>query len=97
MSEDGRLSFAARRLPRPFERREVIVAPDRERLYDRDEWRDAIVVIERGQIELEDAAGDRHRFVRGDILSLVGVPLRRLRNRGPDPAVLIAISRRLSA
>ncbi|HSF01554.1 MAG TPA: hypothetical protein VLA62_01000, partial [Solirubrobacterales bacterium] len=47
-----------------------------------------------GEIELECVRGSRHRFGRGDVLWLVGLPLRVLRCSGPGPAVLLAVSRR---
>ncbi len=72
----------------------VTVAAGRERTYDEAEWRDALVVVERGEIELECLGGSRHRFRRGDVLWLTGLPLRVLRNRGLVPAVLTAVSRR---
>jgi hypothetical protein len=91
-----RLSFVGRRLPPAFQLRLLAVAPGGERAYDEAEWRDALVVVERGEIELESATGDLQRFVRGDVLWLVGLPLRALRNKGHEIAVLAAVSRRLS-
>lgn len=95
--EHDRLSFLFRRLGPAFERRVIVVAPGRSRAYDETEWRDALVVVEHGQIELESAAGARRRFVRGEVLCLAGLPLRALHNRGPEPAVLVAVSRPPSA
>jgi hypothetical protein len=89
-----RLSFLGRRLPSTFELRVAAVAPGRERPYDEADWRDALVVVERGDVELECLGGTRQRFGRGDVLWLVGLPLRALHNRGRDPAVLVAVSRR---
>lgn len=89
-----RLSFLGSRLPRSFELRMVVVPPERERAFDDAEWRDALVVVERGQIELESLAGTRWRFERGDVLWLIELPVRTLRNRGREPAVLVAVSRR---
>lgn len=89
-----RLSFLEGDLPPRFERRVVTVAPGRARPYDEAEWRDAIVVVERGEIELEGLSGRRGCFRRGDILWLAGVPLRALHNHGCKPAVLVAVSRR---
>jgi hypothetical protein len=96
MSDDcrDRLSIAGRALPPAFVRREVTVAPGAERPYDPAEWRDALVVVERGEIQLECQAGHLARFRRGDILWLTGLPLRVLRNDGPEPAVLVAVARR---
>jgi hypothetical protein len=76
-----------------FHIRRIVVAPGAERPYDEAEWRDAIVVIEAGRLELESRSGDRRRFSRGDVLWLIGLPLRVLRNRGAVPTVLVAVSR----
>jgi hypothetical protein len=77
-----------------FVLRAVAVAPGCRRVYDEAEWRDALVVVRRGEIELECLSGASHRFSRGDLLSLNRLPLRALRNRGPEPALLVAVSRR---
>jgi hypothetical protein len=97
MSEDDcpeRLSIAGRALPAAFVRREIVVPPGDERRYDPEEWVDSLVVVTAGVIELECRAGHLATFQRGDILWLTGLPLRVLRNRGPTPAVLVAVSRR---
>jgi hypothetical protein len=88
------LSFLDLRLPPSFELRGVIVEPGRERVYDETEWRDAIVMVERGRIELVCWDGDRHGLGRGHVLWLHGLPVRVLYNPGREPAVLVAISRR---
>jgi hypothetical protein len=80
-----------------FERRVVVVAPGRPRPYDAAEWRDAIVVVERGEIEVEGRAGGRARFGAGAVVWLEGLPLRALHSRGGEPVVLVAVSRRLRA
>ncbi|WP_344916633.1 hypothetical protein [Streptosporangium oxazolinicum] len=74
--------------------RKVVVEPGDSRVHDEDEWRGAIVLLERGRIELVCSDGDQRTFLRGDVLWLDGLPVRALRNPGPEPAVLIAISRR---
>jgi hypothetical protein len=88
-----RPEFLGRRVPAGFQVRRIVVAPGAERPYDEEEWRDAIVVVESGRIELECSCGGRRRFGGGDVLWLIGLPLRVLRNRGPVPAVLLAVSR----
>ena len=75
-----------------FELRTVPVPPGA-RSYDADEWCDALVIVEHGEIQLESLRGTLHHFESGDILSLKGLPLRALRNPGPGPAVLLAIAR----
>jgi quercetin dioxygenase-like cupin family protein len=89
-----RLSLIRRPLPPRLERRVAAVAPGGERAYHEPDWRDALVVVERGAIELECLSGGWWRFERGDVLWLSGLPLRALRNRGSEPALLVAVSRR---
>jgi quercetin dioxygenase-like cupin family protein len=88
-----RLSFLDRDPPPRFDVRWVTVAPGGRRPYDEADWRDALVIVERGPIELECTAGGRRSFKSGDIMWLVGLPLRALHNPGPEPAVLAAVSR----
>lgn len=87
----GRCSFLGSRVPPGFAVRRVVVAA--ERPYDEAEWLDAIVVVERGEVELECDGGRRCRFRCGDVLFLVGLPLRAIHPRGGTPAVLVAVSR----
>ncbi|MGH9244192.1 MAG: hypothetical protein ACRD29_07730 [Acidimicrobiales bacterium] len=87
-------SFLGRRLPRRFVKRVVTVAPGQARAYDEADWRDAIVVVERGEIELVGVSGRRERFGCGAVLSMVGLPLRAIHNDGREPAVLVAVSRK---
>jgi hypothetical protein len=89
----GRDFFLGRQVPAPFDVRRIVVAPGAERLFDEAEWRDAIVVVESGRIELECRSGRRCGFRRGDVLWLIGLPLRALHNSGRAPTVLIAVSR----
>jgi hypothetical protein len=88
------LSFLGRPLPPAFELRTFVVPPDGERPYDRADWHGALVVVERGEIELEWRDGPRRRFARGAVLWLSDLPLRALHNRGREPAMLAAVSRR---
>ncbi len=74
--------------------RAIAVAPGCRRVYDEAEWRDAIVLVRRGEIELESLSGTSHRFRRDDLFWLTGLPLRALHNRGREPALLVAVSRR---
>jgi hypothetical protein len=76
-----------------FARRTVTVAAGSERPYDPGEWFDSLVVVQDGEVELHGCSGELARFKRGDVLWLAGLPLRALRNPGPDPAVLVAVSR----
>ncbi|MGH7713059.1 MAG: hypothetical protein ACREOG_17335 [Gemmatimonadaceae bacterium] len=92
-TDSEELSFLDRTLPPHFERRIVVVYPGRMRMYVQGEWSDALIVVERGEIELESSLGARYRFSRGDVLWLTGLPLRALHNRGREPALLVAVRR----
>jgi hypothetical protein len=75
--------------------RRVIVIPAGESSdYVADEWTDALVIVERGCIDLVTHAGERYRFESGAILSLAGLYLRTLHNVGSDDAVIVALHRR---
>jgi quercetin dioxygenase-like cupin family protein len=74
--------------------RTVALPPGRRRPYDRAEWEGALVLVVRGEVELEAACGERRRFRRGDVLALAGLPLEAVRNPGEATAVLVAVSRR---
>jgi hypothetical protein len=88
-----RLSLLGRPLPPAFELLVVTLAPGRERPFEAAEWRDALVVVERGEVELESLRGTRARFAHGAVLCLTGLPLRALRNRAADTAVLTVVRR----
>jgi hypothetical protein len=90
----GPLSFLGRPPPSPFELWMVTLGPGHALPYDQAEWRDAVVVVEAGEVELECEGGGRQRFLAGDVLCLRGLPLRALRNPWPEPAVLVAVTRR---
>ncbi|HEY7706595.1 MAG TPA: cupin domain-containing protein [Gaiellaceae bacterium] len=79
--------------PPGFEVRAVSVEPGSDRIYHRDEWRDALVVVVQGEIELDCRDGKRQRLAHGDVLWLTGLPVRAIRNRRSEPALLVAIAR----
>ncbi|MGH3036896.1 MAG: hypothetical protein ACRDMU_06915 [Gaiellaceae bacterium] len=89
-----RLSLLDRRLAPAFRLWSVAVAPGRELAFDEAGWRDALVVVEHGELELECLDGSRERFARGDVRCLTGVGLRALRNPGRRAVLLVAVSRR---
>ncbi len=76
-----------------FTVRVVAVGPGEEHLYDEQEWRDAIVFVQHGEIELRGVSGASSSFGRGDLIWLEGVPLRALHNPGTEPALLLAVAR----
>ncbi len=83
-----------RPLPPAFVRREVVLAPDAERAYVAAEWRDALVIVEEGSLELVGLRGTRRRLECGAILWLWDLPLRSLRNPGAVNTRIVGISRR---
>jgi hypothetical protein len=84
----------AGRPPAGFRFASVELEPGGTRPYEAGEWAGALVVVARGEVELECRDGGRRRFGRGEALWLSGLPLRALRNPTGEPAVLVAISRR---
>jgi hypothetical protein len=75
--------------------RVVVIPPGHARAYDAAEWRDALVLVAGGRIELRGAGGGRLTVATGAALSLAGLTLRELHNPGPEPAVLVAVTRPL--
>jgi hypothetical protein len=76
-----------------FDVRVVELPPGGERPYDGAEWAGALVLVDRGELELDCPDGRRPRFAGGAVLWLGGLPVRALRNPGAVPAVLVAVSR----
>jgi hypothetical protein len=93
MDED-RLSLLGSPLPPAFARRVVWLPPGFELPYDPADWRDSLVVVERGELELQGICGNRRTLRAGSILWMTGLRLRMLRNPGPEPTLLAAVSRR---
>ena len=94
MEAEDPLLLTGRRLPASLRRRSVRIEPGASRPYDDAEWRDALVVLEDGEVELEARCGRRLALRTGAILWLAGLPLRALHNRGTVVATLVAVSRR---
>jgi hypothetical protein len=93
MDDADRISFLGKQCPENFRLTVVILQP-----HDAVEWppvdcADALIVVERGELEVELRTGTRAWFAEGAILVLAGLPLRRLRNSGHIPLVLSALSR----
>lgn len=88
------LPFLAGPLPRAFRRRTVVVDPGGSRPYDGDEWADALVVVQRGRLDLQCRDGATRSLPEGAVVCLDHLALLALHNRGPDPTVLVAVSRR---
>src|SRR5687768_1303673 len=94
-SRDAPLAFLARSFPPWADLRVVTIEPGAAKPYDELEWRDGLVIVERGEIVLECLRGGSTTFGAGDVLWLVDMPLRAIHNHGVAPAVVVAISRRL--
>ena len=86
-------TFLGKPVPDAFDVRRIVLAPGEERAYEEAEWRDAIVAVQRGAVDLVTGRGVCASFERGDILCLSGLAVRALHNRGTEPAVLLAVSR----
>lgn len=78
---------------RRFKVRHMTIAAGRDLAYDEAEWRDAIVVVERGSLDIECLGGNRSTFATGAVLCLDRLPLRTLHNGGNEPVLLFAVSR----
>ena len=61
--------------------------------YRENDWRDAFVTIESGELELVMSCGRSTFFQSGDLLWFQGLPLATLHNRGDEPTVLVAAAR----
>jgi hypothetical protein len=93
MADAERLSFLGVRCPEGFRLRTVTLQPGDALDYRPADWVDTLVVVERGELELECRSGTCARFADGAILVLSGLALRRLRNCGSGPLVLSALAR----
>lgn len=87
------LAFLGSPLPRWVDRTAVTIEPGGVRPYVEAEWRDALVIVEQGEVVLECTRNGFTTFRAGDVLWLVDVPLRRMHNYGVEPTVIVAISR----
>jgi len=88
------LPFLHGPLPSAFRRRTVVVDPGGSRPYECAEWRDELVVVEHGRLDLECHNGGLRSFPTGAVVCLDHLALRALHNRGDRPTVLVAVSRR---
>jgi len=93
MDDPDRISFLARRCPENFRLSVVIVEPRDDIEGPPVDWLDALIIVERGELEVELRSGTRAWFDEGAILVLAGLSVRRLRNSGRLPLVLSALSR----
>jgi len=92
-SESEPVSFLGRRPPAGVSVRAVVLMPAEAVDYLREEWAEALVVVERGTLEVECRSGVRARFGSGALLTFATVEPRRLINPGLTPLVLSALTR----
>jgi len=81
-------------LPAHLERWRTTVAPGASRPTSAVEWAGAIVLVQRGSLEVDCTAGGTRSFSAGAVLALGWLPLTTLRNAGAVPVELLAIRRR---
>jgi hypothetical protein len=93
MDEPPRISFLGAGCAKTFRRRIVILQPRDAIDFVASDWDATLVVVERGELEVECCSGTRAHFGDGAVLSFCGLTLRRLRNAGDGPLVLSALSR----
>ncbi len=79
---------------RRFVRRTVVLDPGTSQRTHDGKWRDALDLVERGEVDRECAAGGRRRFSAGAVLWLTGIDIRLLHNAGTGPVELVAVTRR---
>jgi hypothetical protein len=87
------VSFTGRQCPGRFRLRTLTLQPSDAIDFVPADWADAVVIVERGALEIECRTGRRATFDQGAVLVFDGLTLRRLRNAGAVPLVLSALSR----
>jgi hypothetical protein len=91
---DGPLSFLALALPPWFERRVVTIAVGDELGPCEASWRDELVSVEAGALDIVGPDNSAVHLTTGAVLFLDGVAHVALRATGDVPTVLVAIRRR---
>jgi hypothetical protein len=77
-----------------YEERRLVIPAGEELASSADEWADALVLIQRGSLEVECLAGAKRTFDAGAMLCLDWLPLRVLRSPGDVPTLIVAVRRR---
>jgi hypothetical protein len=72
----------------------IEIEPGVGRPTDPGDWTGALVLVERGAVEVECVAGGHRAFAEGDMLALDCLPVRTLRNPGSVTTRLVAVRRR---
>jgi hypothetical protein len=89
-----RLDLLGRPLPPCLEVRIVVLPPGDRLGYEPAVWRGALLEVDCGEIDIEFRTGVCGRFGAGTLFWLDGLAPQALYNRGHQPAVLVAVSRR---
>ncbi|MBA2764522.1 MAG: hypothetical protein H0U42_07530 [Thermoleophilaceae bacterium] len=76
------MSFIDRPIPPRFRLREIKIPAGGRHGYDENEWREALIVVESGEFEVECSKGLRRRFGPGTVMWLGGLPLWALHTAG---------------
>jgi quercetin dioxygenase-like cupin family protein len=92
--DDQRPLILSGRVWKSFVAQTVVIAAGCVVPFDEAQWRDALVIVESGEVELKTTSGQQRLFRAGELLWLTGLPLRSLHNPGDEPVVLKAVSRR---
>jgi len=92
-----RLDLLGRHLPPWLEVRVVVIPPGDRLAYEQAAWRGALLEVDCGELDIEFDSGIRCRLGAGTLFWLDGLAPQALRNRGHQPAVLVAVARRQSA
>ena len=74
-------------------RREIVISPSSSLAFDARAWRDTIVVVSCGTLDIVSTHGARARFGAGAIVCFERLSVDCLRNPGDRPLVLIAVTR----
>lgn len=88
------ISFFGSQCARSAVVRALILQPHDAIDYNEADWIDTLVIVERGELEVECRTGRRAVFGEGAVLAFVGLSVRRLRNARDRPLMLSAVSRR---
>jgi hypothetical protein len=91
--DDG-LRFLDGPVPPRFRRWSVTLLPGTSLVYVEEDWRDALVTVTRGTVEVECLRGGHTAFGPGAMVWMVGLDLRAMHNRGSEPVVMVAVARR---
>jgi hypothetical protein len=93
MTDEGRPLLLGRPIPDSFPVTRLTIPPRSARVTEAELWAESLVVVQRGDVEVESAGGVRETFHPGDVLCLEWVGARVLRNNGADEAEVVSIRR----